>query len=93
MEAQLAELQAKVIAERQRVKDATIEAIRGMLASGTLTPADLQALLPKAPSRNRTPKRAPKYRNPDTGDTWGGGGAPPKWIKGRNYEDFLIPSV
>lgn len=31
-----------------------------------------------------------KYRNQETGDTWTGRGRAPKWLEGRNKEDFLI---
>ena len=33
---------------------------------------------------------APKYRNPATGDVWSGRGKPPKWIAGKNRDQFLI---
>ncbi len=47
-----------------------------------------------APSREAKP-RAPKYRHPNSGETWGGIGQPPKWIlahekAGGSREDFLI---
>jgi len=37
----------------------------------------------------------PKYRHPETGDTWTGRGKPPKWItaaeaEGKKRDDFLI---
>lgn len=37
----------------------------------------------------------PKYRNPDTGETWSGYGGTARWIKefekqGRNRDEFLI---
>jgi DNA-binding protein H-NS len=40
-------------------------------------------------------KVAPKYRDPDTGDTWAGRGAKPRWLlarlkAGRKLPDFLI---
>jgi DNA-binding protein H-NS len=57
----------------------------------------LQALLasPK-PKQERKPrvtkgeKVAPKYRHPETGDTWTGRGREPGWIKGKNRQDFAI---
>jgi len=33
---------------------------------------------------------APKYRDSQTGSTWSGRGKPPKWIAGKNREEFLI---
>jgi DNA-binding protein H-NS len=40
-------------------------------------------------------KVAPKYRNPDGGETWAGRGATPRWLKaaikeGKKLESFLI---
>lgn len=32
----------------------------------------------------------PKYANPKTGETWTGRGRTPKWLAGKNQEDFLI---
>lgn len=33
---------------------------------------------------------APKYRDPETGNTWSGRGKPPSWIKGQDRDQFLI---
>ena len=33
---------------------------------------------------------APKYRNPETGETWSGRGKAPRWIDPANKEKFLI---
>jgi len=38
---------------------------------------------------------APKYRDPETGNTWTGRGKPPRWLSdaeqaGKNRDDFLI---
>ncbi|KUY50849.1 MULTISPECIES: H-NS family nucleoid-associated regulatory protein [unclassified Burkholderia] len=35
-------------------------------------------------------KIAPKYRDPDSGATWTGRGLEPRWIRGRNRQEFLI---
>jgi DNA-binding protein H-NS len=86
MEAQLAELQARYRAERERVRGETLEALREMLASGTLSVDDLRALLPAENSR----VRPPKYRDPVSGETWSGQGAQPNWIKGKDRFNFLI---
>lgn len=92
LEAELAALTEKVTAERARVKYETIEAITAMLASGTLTPDDLIALLPATPAkpRNRAITLPPKYRDPDSGNTWSGKGKVPKWIEGKNRDEYLI---
>jgi DNA-binding protein H-NS len=33
---------------------------------------------------------AAKYRDPETGATWSGRGKPPRWIAGKNREQFAI---
>lgn len=91
LERELAELQAKVLAERARVKGETIDALKAMLASGTLTPDDLLALLPAMPkAAPRDRKKLPKYRDPVSGETWTGQGGTPNWLKGKDRDDFLI---
>ena len=58
----------------------------------------LEALLssPRTGQQGRKPrsdigeKRAPKFRNPETGDTWSGRGREPGWLKGKNRQDFAV---
>ncbi|UDG82568.1 H-NS histone family protein [Candidatus Vallotia cooleyia] len=33
---------------------------------------------------------SPKYRDPVSGSTWSGRGKPPKWIAGKNRDQYLI---
>lgn len=33
---------------------------------------------------------AAKYRNPETGESWSGRGRVPRWLDGKNREDFAI---
>ena len=33
---------------------------------------------------------AVKYRNPETGETWTGRGRAPRWLEGKNLEDFAV---
>lgn len=37
-------------------------------------------------------KATPKYRDPETGSTWTGRGKPPRWIAGKDREQFAIVS-
>ncbi len=37
-------------------------------------------------------KVAPKYRDPATGATWTGRGKAPRWLDGKNREDYRISS-
>jgi DNA-binding protein H-NS len=95
LERQLAELQEQVRIERDRVKDATLARVKEMLASGVIQPEELRALLPAAPRDRRHGPKPPKYRNPQTGDTWSGQGALPVWLRDLTLaerERFLIPN-
>jgi DNA-binding protein H-NS len=42
------------------------------------------------PLKGRKLNLKPKYRNPDTGQTWTGHARPPAWIAGKDYADFEI---
>lgn len=33
---------------------------------------------------------AVKFRNPETGETWSGRGRAPRWLDGKNREDFSV---
>lgn len=38
-------------------------------------------------------KVEPKYRDPATGKEWSGRGKPPRWLDGKNREDYLISPI
>lgn len=44
----------------------------------------------RKPRQGKGEKVAPKYRNPETGDTWTGRGREPAWIKGKDRSDFAV---
>ena len=44
----------------------------------------------KPTKRSTGSKVPPKYRNPLTGQTWTGRGKAPKWIEGKDRDQFLI---
>jgi DNA-binding protein H-NS len=74
-----------LIAEKRHAK---LEAIRHEIATHGFTAAELAP--PKAQAAD---KGAPKYRNAETGETWGGRGHRPQWLKtaldnGRTLEEF-----
>ena len=52
--------------------------------------ASPQTAQERKPRRSKGDKVAPKYRNPETGDTWTGRGREPGWIKGKNRDDFAL---
>ena len=40
--------------------------------------------------KSATKPVAVKYRNPETGETWTGRGRAPRWLEGKNREDFSV---
>jgi DNA-binding protein H-NS len=87
---QISKLQALAELARQ---DELVEArkkVQDIMQKYNLTPADLTE-----PSKKSIPvveKRTvqAKYRDPDTGATWTGRGRAPKWLNGREKNEFLI---
>ncbi|MBM3422125.1 MAG: H-NS histone family protein [Chlorobi bacterium] len=96
LEAQIAELQQLVAAQKAAGKKQAIEEIKAKMDEFGITPDDLQSRgktsLLKAPKEKKT--AAVKYRMGD--NTWSGGKGPkPKWVKelldkGGNINDYLV---
>lgn len=96
--------QAKALQAKQR--NPIIASIIQSMREYDISLAELTAALAKKPATaNRKaennaepkPKRPvpPKYRHPDSGETWTGRGKAPRWIanalaQGRTRDDFLI---
>lgn len=95
---QIKDLQARAALLIMEGRDDAIAQIKTMMADYTIGAADLGLVL-KAPPRNRERKgaaRPPKYRDPESGATWTGQGAAPKWLEGQDREAFritLVPDV
>jgi len=89
-------------------KPALVEIVRTM-REYDITPEELAAAFNKGVRRSSSPKRnsagvkkakaartvEPKYRHPDSGQTWTGRGKPPRWItdaqaQGKSRDSFLI---
>ncbi|NHC08359.1 H-NS histone family protein [Azonexus fungiphilus] len=78
LEAQIAE------AIKTERKDA-IAQVRELIAAFELTEKEVFAK-----KRGAKSTVAAKYKNPQTGETWTGRGRTPKWLAGKNKEDFAI---
>lgn len=74
---------------RQRELAAAISEVRSLVTKFELTEQDVFATR-RTGSAKAVAKVAPKYRNPQTGDTWTGRGKPPRWIADGDREQFLI---
>lgn len=91
--AQREELERLIEEARRRENQEAIDKVRALVAEYELTPDDVFGKgRTSAKTRSSTAgvKVAPKYRDKATGATWTGRGKPPKWIEGKNREDFLI---
>ncbi|WP_084416540.1 H-NS histone family protein [Massilia alkalitolerans] len=87
---QIAKLQA--LAEQAR-QDELVEArrkVRELMDAHKLSPLDFAESNKKTKSAEKKGTVQAKYRDPDSGATWTGRGRAPRWLSGRNKEEFLI---
>jgi len=101
---------AEALQERRR-KPVLVEIVRTM-REYAITPEEIAAVFGKAPVKaragavSRRGARAggvkkpipPKYRHPQTGNTWTGRGKPPRWLSdaeaaGTSRQTFLIAAA
>ncbi len=89
LQAEIKELQDRAEKMREAEVQKAIEEIRQKMAEYGISVQDLGG--------GRRGRKAgasgvvkPKYRNPETGDTWTGRGKPPRWIAGKDKEQYLI---
>ena len=90
---QIETLQSQVAEVRQREVGDAIAKVRSIIDEYQLTVNDVFPSTRSAKAsggRKSTGKVAAKYRDPITGKTWSGRGLAPKWLAGKNKEDFLI---
>ena len=76
---------------------AVLAEIKALMADHGLTLADLAGKAPALARKSaaRGSKVVAKYRDPDSGATWGGRGPRPKWLKaaiegGQTLEDLAV---
>ncbi|MFT3665705.1 H-NS family nucleoid-associated regulatory protein [Piscinibacter sp.] len=89
-------LERQIDLTRKRERAEAIAQVRALMNEYGLTPADLGArAVPPAPAKSGATKLAPKYRHPDSGETWSGRGLQPNWLKaalaaGRKLDEFKL---
>lgn len=96
--AQIDKLEKQAEAIRQKEVSKVVAELKKTIAEYDLSAADLGLSAGGRTMPQRKARRAvavtvgePKYRNPQTGDTWTGRGRPPAWIAGvKDREAFLI---
>lgn len=90
----------EVKAGRIAVLEKELAALRGTAANSAPAPRNAASAKKTRVAAKVSPKKgvkiAPKYRHPDTGQTWAGRGVYPTWIneylkkRGNKLEDLLI---
>jgi DNA-binding protein H-NS len=86
---QIAKLQALAEQARQNELAEAKKRIRDLMEANGLTVNDLQEQKrPGAAKKQST--RAAKYQDPTSGQTWTGRGRAPRWLAGKNKDDYLI---
>lgn len=89
-QSKIAELQRLADEARRSELSKAKEQIAAIMREHGLTLADLSgATKHSKESKVRLPV-APKYRDAATGQEWTGRGRAPKWLEGKNRDDFLI---
>ncbi len=101
--AQKAELERQIAEQTRAEREQAIAQVRALMAQHGLTLADIGGAARPQPLRaaraaggpGATAKVAPKYRHPETGETWSGRGLQPNWLKsalaaGRSLSDFAL---
>lgn len=86
--AKIAELQQLAEAARKNEIAGAKAQIAAIMKDYGLTVADLSGVKTKA-VKERSPV-ASKYRNDATGETWTGRGRSPKWLEGKDKNQYLI---
>lgn len=80
----LAELDMEIERVRQVEKTRVIAEIQALMQEYGIKPSELVGH-----KRGRSPA-PPRYRHPDTGETWTGWGPRPRWLEGKDSKEFLI---
>ena len=89
---QIAELQRKAAEVRSVEVEAAKTQIRALMTTYDLNLGDLAGMSAKAKAKDGKvrAKVEMKYRDPVSGQEWTGRGRAPKWMEGKNKEEFLI---
>ncbi|HET9643799.1 MAG TPA: H-NS histone family protein [Burkholderiaceae bacterium] len=95
--AQKAALEKQIVETQRQERAEAIAKVKSLMAEYGLTAADIAGKPGPAPRGTvaASKKVAPKYRNPDTGETWTGRGLKPNWLKtalasGKALSDFAL---
>lgn len=88
LQGQIEKLQKQAEQAREKEIAAVVAQIKQMMTDYGIQPSDLG--MPVKRKRKAGAPAAPKFQNPQTGDTWTGRGRAPKWIEGKDRAKFAI---
>lgn len=84
-------LEQRIVEAKERELAAVIAEIKQKMSDYGISATDLGLTRVTKVSKGHTRASvAPKFRDSISGSTWSGRGKPPKWIAGKNRDDFLI---
>lgn len=105
IEKEIARLQRQAQTLQLKQRTPVISSIIRSMREYDITPEEItnafnkKSVKPATPTSGTPPKKrvSPKFRHPDTGETWTGRGKTPRWIsaaeaQGKNRGEFLIAS-
>lgn len=88
---QIAKLQSLAEAARKDEINGAIQKIRDLMQLHGVTVDDLSSGTRSKVSKATGPVAA-KFKNPESGETWTGRGRAPRWLDGKDKEQFRIKS-
>jgi len=88
LQAQLRELNVRLAEVKKDEKQAYLADIRERVALYGITEDEL--LRAAGFRKSRKPRAQAKYYDPSSGKGWSGFGPRPKWLVGKNLDDYLV---
>lgn len=80
------ELDAEIENARRAEAQEALDNVRDTIAAFGFTPDQVFGIRRKS----KVLGSAPRFRHPETGETWGGRGPRPRWLKGKDPEQFRV---
>ena len=86
---QIAKLQSLAEAARKDELSGAIQKIKDLMQLHGITVEDLTIGGRAKPAKTKSTVAA-QFKNPETGETWTGRGRAPRWLDGKDKEEFRI---
>lgn len=86
---QIAKLQKLADTARTNEIDGAIQKIKDLMELHGVSVADLSSV-PRAKSAKAKSSVPAQFKNPESGETWTGRGRSPRWLDGKDKEQYRI---